>query len=301
MNIKLGFDLNCFSNRCVEPEVWTDFVASCGVKVVQFNFDIIDFLLPGKIQERLVSKTMDCCKSKNIRIKCAFGGHNHHQNYLGHPDNEVAKSYEDFYKKMADMTALFEGEGFGTCFAITTVKVQNDKKRCSEILNRAVESYHRVAEYAKQAGLKYLLYETTSVPRETCATFEENDFILSECKDMAIPMMVCLDVGHRNMENPQAPEANPYSWIKRYGKVSPLIHIQQCNSSGSHHWAFTPEYNTKGDIEPEKVLKAIEDSGATQEILLALEVRHKAYYPDEYRVEANLKKSVDYWRQYVRE
>ncbi len=301
MNVKLGFDLNCFSNRYIEPEAWTDLVASMGVKVVQFNFDIIDFLLPKAIQDRLVARTIDCCKAKDIRIKCAFGGHNHHQNYLGHPDDEVAAAYKEFYTKMADLTAALGGEGFGTCFAITTTGVQNDPRRRSEVISRAVEAYHALADYANSAGLKYLLYETTSVPRETCATFAENDEMLSRLQTMSVPMMVCLDVGHRNQETAGAPETDPYEWVRRYARVSPLIHIQQCNAGGSHHWPFTPEHNAKGDIDPQRLLQAISDSAADHEILLALEVRHRAYYPDEYRLEKNLRASVEYWRRFVSE
>ena len=301
MDVKLGFDLNCFTNRFPEPERWTDFTASCGVKVVQFNFDQIDFLLPLSIREKLINQTLRCCDTKGIRIKCAFGGHNHHQNYLGHPDDEVARAYEDFYLRMADLTSALGGEGFGTCFAITSTGVQRDPLERARILTRAIEAYHRIAEYAQRAGLKYLLYEITSVPRETCATFEENGEVLRRLQDTAIPVYLCLDVGHRNLERPQAGEADPYAWIRRYGLVSPLIHIQQCNASGSHHWPFTPEYNTKGDIFPIKVLQAIAYSGASQEILLALEIRHRAYYPEEYQVESNLSESVRFWRQWVKD
>lgn len=299
MKVRLGFDLNCFGNRYLEPEAWTDFVASCGVRVVQFNFDLIDFLLPSAIQNRIVARTLECCEAKGIRIKCAFGGHNHHQNYLGHPDDEVANAYEDFYKRMADLTAALGAEGFGTCFAITSVAVEKNPARRWAVMLRALEAYHRIAEYGRRSGLKYLLYEMTSVRRETCSTFAENDFVLEKMNDAALPMMVCLDVGHRNQSLSGAPEADPYEWIREYGKYSSLIHIQQCNSSGSHHWPFTPEYNAKGDIKPENVLKAIAESGAEHEILLALEIRHRAYYPDEDNLEENLRQSVSYWRQWV--
>ena len=200
---------------------------------------------------------------------------------------------------MADLTAALDGEGFGTCFAITTVAVQRDAQRRAEILARAVASYSRIADYARVLGLKYLLYEMTSVPRETCATFAENEDILARLANAAIPMRLCLDVGHRNQEVPGRPETDPYAWIRRYGSVAPLIHIQQCNADGSHHWPFTPAYNAKGDILPERVLQAVADSGAEQEILLALEIRHRAYYPDEYSLEENLRRSVNYWRQWV--
>jgi sugar phosphate isomerase/epimerase len=297
MDIKLGFDLNCFTNRYPEPEAWTDFVASCGVHVVQFNFDQIDFLLPRAIQEKMVASTRNACQAKGIRIKCAFGGHNHHQNYLGHPNDEVARAYEEYYFRMADLTAALGGEGFGTCFAITSTTVQSNPEKRSNIMNRAIEAYHRIASYAQQIGLSYLLYEITSVPRETCATFVENEAVLRRLEGSAIPVYMCLDVGHRNQEIAGSGEADPYAWIQRFGRLSPLI--QQCNASGSHHWPFTKDYNLIGDIFPEKILQAITRSGAAQEILLALEIRHRAYYPDEYQLEGNLRESVNYWRNWV--
>jgi len=301
MDVKLGFDLNCFTNRFPEPERWTDFVAYYGVKVVQFNFDLIDFLLPRPVQDKLVAQTLAACQAKGIRIKCAYGGHNHHQNYLGYPDDDVARAYEDYYRRMTDLTAALGGEGFGTIFAILTSSVQQNSIQRGRIISRAVEAYFRLAEYAKKAGLKYLLYETTSVPRESAATFVENDDLLSRMQGMAVPMMVCLDVGHRNQEQLVSELADPYAWIRRYGRVSPIIHIHQTNASGSHHWPFTPEYNAQGDVLPEKVLQAIADSGAQQEILLAFETRHPAYYPYEYQVEHDLAESVRYWRQWVKD
>jgi hypothetical protein len=299
LNVKLGFDLNCFANRYMEPEAWTDFVASCGVHCVQFSFDLIDFMLPWHVQQGLVTQTLACCKAKGIRIKCAFGGHNHHQNYLGHPDDCVAVAYEGFYRRMADLCAALGGEGFGTCFAITTTAVQRNSQRRAEVISRAVDAYHRLAEYGKQVGLKYLLYETTSTPRETGASFAENDELLARMASMAIPMRLCLDVGHRNQEDDGAPESDPYAWIRRYACVSPLIHIQQCNGEGSHHWPFIEGYNAQGDIIPPQILQAVADSGSRHEILLALEIRHRAYYPDECKVEDNLRASVAYWRQWV--
>ncbi|MCX7017516.1 MAG: TIM barrel protein [bacterium] len=299
MNVKLGFDLNCFSNRLMEPESWTDFVASCGVKTVQYNFDLLDHLLPRGIWERIARRTLDCCAEKGIRIKCAFGGHNHHQNYLGHPDDEVARAYEDSYCRMADVTAALGGEGFGTCFAITSTAVHNNPTRRAEVLNRAIDSYRRIAEYSRRQGVKYLLFETTSVPRETCATFAETDWVLEQLGDAAIPMKVCLDVGHRNQENSTAPEADYRQWILRYGRVSPLIHIQQCNAATSAHWPFLDEFNGKGDVLPAEVLRTVADSGTEDEVLLALEVRHRAYFPDEYDWEKNLRQSVDYWRRWI--
>ncbi len=300
VDIRLGFDLNCFTNRFPEPEEWTRITSEMGIREVQFNADIIDPWLPWKIQRRLIKETLKLCNKRGITISSSFGGHNHHQNYLGHPDREIAKWYENFYERLIHQTALLGARGVGTCYAIMSVRDARKPERKKEILKRASESYIRLSKIARKEGLEYLLYENTSVPRETCATFAEIDCVLSLLKDMAVPMKLCLDVGHRNLEREEMPEASCYEWIKRYGETAPVIHIQQTDRTGSFHWPFTKEYNRKGDVEAEKVVKAIEDSCA-REVLLALEIKERAYFPYEHALLRDLKESVRYWRRWVKE
>lgn len=292
-NIKLGINLNCFTNRYVLPEEWTEEIKGLGINDVQFNADLLDPMLPWKIQERIIKYTLKLCEMKDIKIHSSFGGHNHHQNYLGHPDDEVADYYEGFYKRLITQTALLGGAGVGTCYAIMTTKDSVNPKKRQWIIQRAADSYHRIAEYAKNEGLSYLLFETTSVSRETCATFEETDYVLSLLSDTAVPFKLCLDVGHRNLS--ESHEKTPSNWIQRYGAIAPVIHIQQCNDKGSHHWPFTKEYNEMGDISPKKILSALESSGA-EDVLLAFELNHKAFHPYENHIIPNLQESIRYWR-----
>ena len=148
-------------------------------------------------------------------------------------------------------------------------------------------------------GLESLAYEMTSIPRETCATFDENDYVLEKCSQMAVPMRICLDVGHRNLGGTPE-EADYLCWIRRYGKYCSVIDCQQSDMQGSRHWPFTPECNAKGIIQPDQIVSAIEDSGA-EEILLAFELRTSAFHPQEYSHLESLKLSVDHWRQWVKE
>ncbi len=275
--ILLGINLNCFTNRFVEPEDWTARAAELGIKHVQFNADLLDPFLPWEIQKRVIEKTKEQCKLNGIIIHSSFGGHAHHQNYLGHPNDEIARWYEEWYRRLIRQTALLGGAGVGTCFAIMTM---------------------RDASYARENGLSYLLFETTSVPRESCATFKETDDVLGLLKGAQVPMRLCLDVGHRNIASPETKESSAYEWIRRYGKIAPVIHIHQTTRTASDHWPFTRHYNGRGDIVPEKVIEAIEDSGA-KEVLLALETRHKAFHPTEHSVLADIKESLDYWRKVV--
>lgn len=296
--ILLGINLNCFTNRFVEPEDWTARAAELGIRHVQFNADLLDPFIPWEIQERIIKETKKQCEKHNISIHSSFGGHAHHQNYLGHPDEEIARWYEDWYKRLIRQTALLGGAGVGTCYAIMTVRDAGNPERKRAIFARAAKAYRRLAPYAKENGLKYLMFETTSVPRESCATFQETDDVLGLLEGMDVPMRLCVDVGHRNMASPEKKESCAYEWIRRYGRICPVIHIHQTTRKASNHWPFTRHYNKQGDIVPEKIVEAIEDSGA-KEVLLALETKHKAFHPAEYSVLSDIKESLEYWRRVV--
>jgi hypothetical protein len=298
-NILLGFNCNCFTNRYDEPEVWAGICHELGVKHVMFNVDLIDPRWPWELQKRLCDETLEACSKYGVSIQASFGGHHNHQHYLGHYDRECRRDAENFFKSAIRQTAYLGGKSFGTCFAIQTMRCNNDPALRKEIMEDAVSAYCHLADYGAEVGLKALAYEMTSVPRETCATFEENDYILERCSRMAIPMRICLDLGHRNM-NGNEEEKDHLAWIRKYGSKCDVIDCQQTDVSASHHWPFTDEFNNKGVVKPWEVVQAINDSGAEQ-VLLGFELKTAAYYPHDDQHYSRLKSSVDYWRQWVKE
>lgn len=297
--IYLGFNCNCFTNRYDEPEEWTRLCRNLGIRQVMFNIDLIDPYWNWETQKKICDRTLEACAKNNVNIYASFGGQHSHQHYLGHPDPDARLEAERFFRRAMKQTAYLGGKSFGTCFGIQTVRTDSDPVLRKEILNASIDSYHRLAEYGAEIGLEALAYEMTSVRRETCATFAENDEILERCSDMAIPMRICLDMGHRNLGGlPE--EADHLEWIRRYGKHADVIDCQQSERSVSCHWPFTPENNEKGIIHAEEVVKAIHDSGAG-DILLAFELRCSAFYPQENDYLRGLEASVAYWRQYVKD
>jgi len=297
--IYLGFNCNCFTNRYDEPEVWPALCRKMGVRQVMFNIDLIDPYWPWEVQKALADRTLEACRHSGVTIRAGFGGHHGHQHYLGHPDPAVRREAESFFRRAIKLVAYLGGKSFGTCFAIQTVRTDGDARLRQEIMEDALAAYERLAVYGKEEGLAAMAYEMTSIPRETCATFAENDYVLGRCRDFAIPMRVCLDLGHRNIAGTPE-EADHLAWIRRYGKVCDVIDCQQTDLGASRHWPFTPEFNAKGVIRGAQVVQAIHDSGA-DEVLLAFELRAAAYHPQEYRYLDELQASVDYWRQYVTE
>jgi len=297
--IKLGFNCNCFTNRYDEPHVWTRICAEMGIRHVMFNIDLIDPYWPWALQRRLLDATLEACAKHGISIDASFGGHHGHQHYLGNPDPECRKEAENFFRCAMRQTAYLGAKSFGTCFAILTDRVNRDPKLRAEVLEDALSIYERLAEYGAEIGLKGLAYEMTSVVRETAATFQENDYILSRSRTFAIPMRICLDMGHRNIQGTEE-ERDHLAWIRRYGSRCDVIDCQQTDLSGSHHWPFTKEYNERGIIRGEEVVQAIQQSGA-EDVLLAFEIRTPAYYPQEDLHLARLQESVEYWRSWVKE
>jgi D-erythrulose 1-phosphate 3-epimerase len=297
--ILLGMNCNCFTNRFDEPEEWTRICADLGIGHVMFNVDLIDPYWPWDLQRRLCDQTLEACSRRGIMIHSSFGGHHGHQHYLGHPDPGCRAEAEDFFRRAICQTAYLGGSSFGTCFAILTERCQTDSALRRQIIEDAIGAYHRLAVYAAEQGLRALTYETTSVPRESCSTFAENDYVIERCADMAVPMRLCLDMGHRNLAALPA-EADHLAWIRRYGRLADVIDCQQTDLEARRHWLFTPEFNARGVIEGSQVVSAIKDSGA-KEVLLAFEIRTPAYHPQEYTHLNALRASVDYWRHWVKE
>lgn len=103
-------------------------------------------------------------------------------------------------------------------------------------------------------------------------------------------------------------DADPYAWIENLGCFSPIIHLQQTDGKSSSHHPFTNEWNVRGIIRGEKVLRSLKKSFdnwhdnerlvTSDEIYLTIEVFSSTIdYPEE--IVYRLKKSVEYWRNFI--
>lgn len=82
--------------------------------------------------------------------------------------------------------------------------------------------------------------------------------------------------------------------LRRLGSATEVVHLQQSDQSGDHHWPFTDEKNRDGRIEAERVLSALDASGAEQ-VALILEVI-PAFEAADDQVLRDLETSVRYWQ-----
>ena len=116
----------------------------------------------------------------------------------------------------------------------------------------------------------------------------------------AVPVLLCLDVDHGDVSSKNPEDTDPYAWLREFGKESPAIHIKQRTRSVFGHKPFNPEHNRDGIIFPDKVIEALEDSGA-KETTLYLELSFRERQPYESNVIRDLKQSVEFWRPFVDE
>jgi hypothetical protein len=101
-----------------------------------------------------------------------------------------------------------------------------------------------------------------------------------------------LDVGHA----PHPDERDPYVWLRELGALSRIVHLQQTEAGHSRHWPFTEAYNRIGIIDPARVLRTLQESGA-EEIWLGFEISHRERYEVEPLVVPELAASAQVWKR----
>ncbi len=218
-----------------------------------------------------------------------------------HPDKDMRELAFKWYKAEIDQAARLGAEGTGSNFGIMSVLDAHNPRRREFITKEAIRCQRILLSYAHKKGLKYLFFEPMSIPRERPCTIEDTIYIMEACsKGSPIPMKLLLDVGHGYTKSPCRDDRAPYKWLERLAQFSPAIHLRQTDASLSPTWPFTREYNRRGIVKPEKVIKAIEKSGAKEACLL-FEISHRERSPMEERVIADLKASVACWRRFIKE
>lgn len=298
MDLKLGTNLGFAINKYIEPEEWTRIVGEeLNLRHVQFVADLLNPFLPKDYIDKQVEKIQKYTEIYNISVDSVFTSAFTRVNHLMNPDYEARKIWLQWFKDFFDIGARLGAKTGGSHFGILTFASYNDTEKRKSLIDECVKSWQELSHYARDIGFEALIFEPMSVPREMANTVEESLELMNRVnEDCGVPMKICLDIGHA----PHPTQRDPYEWIERLGAYSPIIHLQQTELNKSNHWPFTEEYNEKGIIKAEKVLKSLEKSGA-KESLLMFEISHREHWDTDFRIIEDLKESVDYWRNYIKE
>jgi sugar phosphate isomerase/epimerase len=262
--------------------------------------DLLNPWLPQDLVDEQVAKISENAAKYDVAVRTTFTSAFTRVNHIMHPDRHTREVWFEWLKRFFDLSARLGAEGSGSHFGSLSVTDNADPARRRERLAEGLQTWRRLAEYGAGLGFRYILFEPMSVSREIAHTIQETREILDafDSMDMPIPMRLVLDVDHGDVASPDPADTDPYAWLREFGSESPVIHLKQSKRDKGGHWAFTAEHNADGKITGEQVLAALGESGA-EEATLVLELSHREREPAESRVVADLKASVDYWRQFV--
>jgi sugar phosphate isomerase/epimerase len=295
---KLGMNLIFAGNRFVEPEEWSRIVREeLDLDYVQFSTDVLDPFWPKAYVDEVLERTCACLKKYKLSVDSVFTGNFSRRHLFLHPDPGGRALWFDWYKRLIQMGAKIGAFSAGSHFGAMTVRDVNDPVRYQERLAEGIHLWQELASYARDLNYRYLFFETMSIPREMAYSIDQARELYAQLNEnAAIPFLFCLDIGHA----PDPKDRDAYRWIQELGRQSCIIHLQQSDRDHSRHWPFIPEFNQVGVIDPLKTLRTIEATGV-EEIFLHFEILHRESFDFEKRVIRDLKESVLYWRQYLKD
>ena len=296
MKIKLGTNLGFAINKYTEPEIWARIVREdLGLTSVQFVADLLNPFLPDDYLSSQINRIREATKRYGLTVDSIFTSAFTRVNHLMHPDREAREIWMRWFEKLFWIGSRLGCGTGGSHFGILTF--DSFENRYDYLVEEGVRGWQKLSFRAKELGYESLIFEPMSIPREMGNTAGESlelmDRVNAHC---GVPMKICLDVGHA----PHPDERDPYPWIEKLGKVSPIIHIQQTALHRSNHAPFTEEANRGGNITGEKVMAALEKSGC-EETSLMLEISHREHWDSDFRIIPDLAESVQYWRKWVKE
>lgn len=302
MNVRLGINAGFATNRYPEADDWARIVGEeLGLHSVMFVADLLSMFYPDEIVSEEVRKINALQRQYNFSVDSIFPAAFTRVNHVCHPNPKMREQWVQYLMRLARTGAALGARMMGGHFGIMAVRDYRDESRRERMTAIAIENWHRIADVAKEEGLECLIFEPMSVPREFACTIDSTHELLDRVnRGIAIPMRLCLDVDHGYSGSGNPRDIDAYAWLTEFAPVAPVVHIKQSSSDKSGHWPFTPEYNEKGIIRPEKVLAALEKGGA-EDVTLAFEFSWRERYPTDDRVVSDLKQSVAYWREYVKD
>lgn len=301
MPLSLSLNTNPLVNRFAEPDDLIETVArDLRSRDLQLTHEFINPSWPATVIDRLTKSMAAALARTGVRVTSGMTGPYGRLNHFGHPDAEVRRYYVEWFKTFADITAALGGSSVGTQFAIFTYRDFDDPIRREALIERAIACWAEVAEPAKRAGLDFVFWEPMSIGREFGETIPAALALQDRlsASNMAIPMLMMADIDHGDVTSPDASDYDPYAWARAVPKVSPIIHIKQSLMDKGGHRPFTAEFNAKGRIHPEALLKALAEGGAIDNEI-CLELSFKEREPNDREVIAQIAESVAFWAPHI--
>jgi sugar phosphate isomerase/epimerase len=241
---------------------------------------------------------------------------------------------EDLYARLADLAIYARNNGYGplgveqmyTPHQIPWT-IKSAKKLLKEVYRKSNSPFYITIDVGHQSGQRKFLrpgygqikemlrqyrygnrVESLWLgPKSAFKIFEEAAALPEGEEDAAI-YRIESEMDHYPYMFAAYEDGNPYIWLEKLGRYSPIIHLQQTDGKSSSHLPFTKENNDRGIISPEKLFRALASSylnnneeetpPCCKDIYLTLEMFTGTVEINRYAI-MKLKETVGYWRQYI--
>jgi D-erythrulose 1-phosphate 3-epimerase len=296
VKVHLGVDNIYAAKRWPEPDVWGQQVAQrWGLKHVQFCFDLLDPRSTEQARQRYCDEVKQAASKYGFQVhNCFIGAGAYTYNLLLHPFEELREDAKRWCELASLTSEQMGARAVGGPIAAASVQDYLDPSKRAFLLDKLVEGMQHWARHAAQHGQDYILWEPTPVGREMLIHLDEGLKLYERLnQDVPIPIYFCLDVGHACGYEMEGRDRDICLWLEELGRYSPVIHLQQMDGIWDRHWPFSKKHNAEGVIRMEKVLEALDKSGA-EEVYLFPEVVH----PFEFR-ESELLQEMDEMFEYL--
>lgn len=300
MKVHLGINNIYAAKRWPEPEEWGKQVTErWGLKHVQFCFDLLDPRSSKQARQVMSQKVKDASKKYGFEIHSAFIGLGAYAyNLLLHPLPELREDALTWCDLASATAAQLGAGGVGGPIAAASMKDYCDPGKRAFLMDTLVEGMQAFARSAASQGLKFVLWEPTPIGREMLINLDLAKKLHERFNSKSpIPINFLLDVGHQCSYEATGKDRDTYLWLRELGSLSPAVHLQQMDGVWDRHWTFTKAHNAEGVVKMDKVMQALEQSGA-QEVYLFPELIHPFEFPEEKLLE-ELDESFEYLKQFA--
>jgi sugar phosphate isomerase/epimerase len=299
MKVSVGIN-NCYAcKRWPEPDVWGAHVRDrWKLRHVQFSFDLLDPRCSESARDSMCGAVRNASEKYGFTIHSAFTGvAAYTYNLLSHPFPEFRADALKWCEQACVVAEKIGAGGVGGSVAAASVSSLADGETWEYLTRALVESMRYFARYAAAHGRSFVLWEPTPVRREFTQSIDEARRLYERFNtDVPIPVYFCIDVGHQCASGLKGQDRDPYAWLEKLGRYSPVVHVQQTDGMSDHHWPFTKEYNRQGIIKIDRVLESLDKSGL-KEVVLILEAIH-AFECEEHKVLEDLDESFEYLKRF---
>jgi sugar phosphate isomerase/epimerase len=296
---RLGIN-TCFAvKRWPQPERWARLVRDdLGLDLVQHSLDLVDLDASPAETAGQADRVRAACAAAGLTLHSTFTGlAAYSSNLLLHPDPAARERARAWYRRAIGFTAAAGAGATGGHVGAYSVDDWRDQDRRQALWAELGESLAGLAGYAHAQRLSGLMAENLAAAREP-STMQMMASLLTEGDETHVPIRLCLDVGHLCVPGTSGPDRDPYAWLEQLGARTSVVQLQQADGNADHHWPFTAETNAAGIIDAQRVLAALDRSGAA-DITLVLEVM-PAFEQDDDQALSGLCESADYWRDALR-